>query len=108
VAKPKVRCDYDALNVIAQAFGRQADLSRRTLDQLKSTMDVLQGGDWEGQAALRFYQEMQDQVLPVVQRLAQALVEGSRSTMLVLTAVGFFLRSTLVFLSFICPFTALF
>jgi len=69
----KVRADYDALQNVARSFGLQAQAIAQSLQVLKSQMDTLQGGDWVGQGATAFYAEMNDHVLPTVQRLNSAL-----------------------------------
>ena len=77
---PKIRVDHDALQAIARTFGQGADATGRTLRQLKSAMGVLQSGDWIGQGASKFYEEMNSQVLPAVQRLNSALAESAKVT----------------------------
>lgn len=80
MAPPKVRVDHDVLGGIARSFGQAADATNNTFRQLKSSMDVLRGGDWIGQGATKFYQEMDSAVLPAVQRLTSALAEGAKVT----------------------------
>lgn len=77
---PRIRVDHDTLRVIGRSFVQQADATRNTQRQLKSAMGVLRGGDWIGQGASKFYQEMDSAVLPAVQRLTSALAEGARIT----------------------------
>src|SRR3989304_7241223 len=77
---PKVRVDHDASQAIARTFGQGADATGKTLRQLKSAMGVLQSGDWIGQGASKFYEEMNSQVLPAVQRLDLALAECAKGT----------------------------
>lgn|SRR5574341_143292 len=76
----KVRADYEALASISQVFGQQADCVRGTFKQLKEGVEALQGGDWVGKGADKFYQEMNSAMLPAVQRLAQALERASETT----------------------------
>jgi WXG100 family type VII secretion target len=80
MSAPQVRSDYDQLNTIAQTFSTQSDTVNRTLQSVRSNMDTLQGGDWIGKGAQAFYKEMNDQVLPTMQRLQKALAEASRIT----------------------------
>ena len=47
---------------------------------LKSRMDTLQGGDWIGEGAKKFYGEMNDQVMPSLKRLEKAMAEAARIT----------------------------
>jgi len=80
VSSSTTRADYESLSQIARSFGQQADATRQSLQRLRSKMGVLQGGDWEGKGADKFYQEMDSAVLPAVQRLAQALERASETT----------------------------
>lgn len=42
-------------------------------------METLQRGDWIGEGADKFYQEMESQVLPAMERLHRALDQGART-----------------------------
>ena len=77
---PQVRSDYDQLQVIQNTFSSQADAIQRMNQNIKSHMGTLQGGDWIGEGAKKFYGEMNDQVLPSLQRFQQALAEAARIT----------------------------
>jgi WXG100 family type VII secretion target len=77
---PRVRADYDALSQITQSFQAQAEATRRTLQSLKRQIQVLEGGDWIGQGATAFYQEMNGAVLPAMQRLGNALETAAQTT----------------------------
>lgn len=70
---PKVRADYDALKTVAQGFSQQAEATAQSLQTLQRQMDTLEHGDWIGQGATAFYAEMNNQVLPTIQRLRAAL-----------------------------------
>ena len=76
---PKVRADYQSLQQVAASFGAQSDAARQSLAQLQRQMVVLQGGDWVGQGATAFYQEMDDSVMPTLKRLADALSSAQQS-----------------------------
>jgi WXG100 family type VII secretion target len=75
-----VRCHYDDLRQVSQAFQQQSQSAQQLLQNLRSTIAVLQGGDWVGQGASAFYQEMDSQVLPTLQRLAGALEAAAQNT----------------------------
>ncbi len=77
---PRVRADYDQLTQIASQFGAQAESTRATLTKLRQQMNVLLGGDWLGKGAQAFYAEMDQSVLPRINRLAQALQAAQRVT----------------------------
>lgn len=68
------------LKTIGRGFQQSSEASVQTLRQLKGAMEVLRGGDWIGQGAKKFYQEMDSDVLPAVQRLASALAHGAQTT----------------------------
>src|SRR5574341_1084667 len=80
MASSKVRADYEALTQIAQGFGQAADQSRQTLQNLQSQMSVLQGKDWVGKGADKFYGEMNNAVLPAMKRLVSALERAKSVT----------------------------
>lgn len=76
----RIRADYDSLTKISQSFGRQADATKKTIQQIQRCVEVLKGGDWIGKGATAFYREMEGQVLPALNRLAAALEAASRMT----------------------------
>lgn len=76
----RVRTNHDELNQIARLFGEQAEASARTLAALRRQKDVLQGGDWVGQGARKFYEEMDASVFPALTRLQRALSQAQQVT----------------------------
>ncbi|MEK7443181.1 MAG: WXG100 family type VII secretion target [Chloroflexota bacterium] len=80
MAAPQVRSDYDQLQVIQNTFSAQSDALQRMNQNLKSRMDTLQGGDWIGEGAKKFYGEMNDQVIPSLRRFEKAMSEAARIT----------------------------
>lgn len=79
-----VRADYDPLRNIAQRFGREADACRRTVQQLERVQHTLESGDWIGQGATQFYNEMNSAVLPSLKRLIIALETAGNTTQQIL------------------------
>lgn len=77
---PLIRGDYDPLGSIANMFERNAEDTKKTLRKVKRQMETLQGGDWVGQGAKAFYQEMDQDILPSLTRLASAFSLASRTT----------------------------
>jgi WXG100 family type VII secretion target len=65
---------------MSQAFNQQADAIAKMNQTLKSCQETLQGGDWIGQGANAFQQEMNGQVMPSLGRLQKALTEAARLT----------------------------
>lgn len=81
MAAPKLRWDYDALMQIAQAFARQSHAAGKTLTKVSRAKDTLQFGDWAGKGAKAFYTEMDQDVLPGVRRLSEALQSAQQVTL---------------------------
>jgi len=80
LAVPRIRADYDQLGQVAQRFGAAADSAGSTLQALQQTLQVLESGDWVGQGAKAFYQEMGQSVLPSFKRLTSALQAAAQAT----------------------------
>jgi WXG100 family type VII secretion target len=87
MSAPRFRGDYDSLNQIAQIFTQQADACRQTLRAVKGAKEVLASGDWIGQGANAYYQEMDSSVLPTLQRLTAALDNASQVTIKIVSVV---------------------
>ncbi|MBI3359713.1 MAG: WXG100 family type VII secretion target [Chloroflexi bacterium] len=76
----KVRSDYDQLKKLQKYFSEEADYHAQQNQELRARMDTLQGGDWIGEGATKFYAEMNDQVMPSLTRLQKAWAEAARVT----------------------------
>jgi WXG100 family type VII secretion target len=76
-AANKVQLNYEEVFGIRDRFARQADVVNTMMQTVRSKMDVLQNGGWIGHGADAFFQEMQNEVLPGVQRLQSALTQAS-------------------------------
>lgn len=76
----RVRADHHSLSQVAQSFNKTADTNQKLVQQLKSKLDTLRGGDWIGKGADTFYAEMDSQILPSLQRLIKALHNSARVT----------------------------
>jgi len=77
---PTVRVDHESLAAIAKVFGRESDEFRKLGRRIKQTMQVLQNGDWRGQGAAKFFQEMESRILPSVKRLESGLTAARKTT----------------------------
>lgn len=77
---PRIRADHDQLARIATTFGRQSESARRSLQRIQRQVDILQGGDWIGKGAQAFYKEMDQDVLPALTRLTDALSQAQKTT----------------------------
>jgi len=80
MAASRVRADHEQLTQIAQRFGSESERTRATLQTLQSKKAILEGGDWIGRGATKFYTEMDQYILPSVKRLADALGAAQQTT----------------------------
>jgi WXG100 family type VII secretion target len=84
MATPRVRANHDALKQIVQKFSQQAEACQRMLQSVRSAKETLEGGDWIGRGATAFYQEMNSDILPALQRLVGALEKSSQTTLTIM------------------------
>ena len=73
-----VELNYEGLERIKSSFDQQAQEAENMLRKISGQVQGLQGGQWIGQGANAFYNEMNELLLPAIQRLVKALQEGSR------------------------------
>ena len=76
----RIRANYEELASISRSFQAESDATQRTLRELRSRMQTLEGGDWVGSGARAFYAEMNDSVLPSLTRLEKALAQAATVT----------------------------
>lgn len=75
----EIRADYNQLEDIASRFGNQSQAVNDTLQSVRTSMGPLEDGGWIGRAADSFFDEMQAEVIPAVQRLLENLAEANRA-----------------------------
>ena len=80
MAAETVRSDYDQLKTSASSFKSNAEAIDKVNHYVRSAMDTLQGGDWIGEGARKFFAEMNDSLLPTLKRLHSALDQSARVT----------------------------
>ncbi len=76
----KIQADYAQLKDIAGQFAQHGDRTLALGRQVYGCMSQLKDGGWRGVGADRFYAEMDDQVLPALERLMKALNTGGAQT----------------------------
>jgi WXG100 family type VII secretion target len=76
-----IQAQYDNLTTIASRFGQQIDATSILYCQVMQSYQPLEQGGWEGQGATAFYDEMQNEVFPAMQRLMSALSEAQMVTL---------------------------
>lgn len=81
---PKIRGDYDGLKKMGRLFARESSESQKMVRRIKQQTSTLQGGEWIGTGATKFYREMDGEVMPSLTRLVRALDLASRTTLMIL------------------------
>lgn len=76
----EIRADYDQLEQVANQFANQSQAIQQMAQNIRSSMDPLEGGGWIGRGSDAFFAEMQSDVIPASERLQQALDEANRVT----------------------------
>lgn len=76
----EIKADYDQLGQVATRFSNQSQAVEDMLRDLRAKLEKLENGGWIGEGADAFFTEMNDEVIPAVTRLMEALVEGSQVT----------------------------
>ncbi|MEW5988028.1 MAG: WXG100 family type VII secretion target [Chloroflexota bacterium] len=79
MSNEKVQANYDELATVADRFDEQATGIEGHLQKVKQSVEALQRGGWVGQGANAFFAEMEDEVLPAVQRLVVALADSCKT-----------------------------
>ena len=78
--KGVIRCNYDELEKLAGSFDTQAEQTQRLVQQVKSCVEALQCGGWDGMGAYAFYNEMDCDIFPALGKLVNALQESGELT----------------------------
>jgi WXG100 family type VII secretion target len=79
MATMKFQANYQELGQVAQKFSQQANQVQQMMNQIRSNMENLQNS-WSGKGSEAFFGEMNDQVIPGINRLQQAMEHASQST----------------------------
>jgi WXG100 family type VII secretion target len=80
MAANTIQVNYDALEQIMREFERCAEDSARMHAHLRASVENLVPGGWEGEGSNIFCREMENVVLPGVDRLAKALYASQEVT----------------------------
>jgi WXG100 family type VII secretion target len=76
----KFRGHYAQLKDIAKTFGDQGSEVQNMIKDLKSKQQQLEGGDWKGDSATKFFTEMNGPVYTALNKLQNAMSEASSIT----------------------------
>ena len=80
MSAPHIRCDHDQIQKMASQFSAQSSTIAGINRKLKSAQDTLEGGDWIGKGATKFFKEMNGDINPAMKRLQKAMDEASKIT----------------------------
>jgi WXG100 family type VII secretion target len=70
--------NYEMMKKFSNSFQGQAAAVQQTTQKLTKVTEQLRGGDWIGEGANQFFNEMDSEVLPALKRLQSAMTEGDR------------------------------
>jgi WXG100 family type VII secretion target len=73
-----IKLDFDAFKNIESSFRAQEQATQATIGKLNSKIGQLRGGDWFGEGATKFFNEMDSQVMPSMKNLQKVMGEGDR------------------------------
>jgi len=73
----KIQYNYDDLEGVVREFQDLSSDLQQTANKIMQKKEVLRGGGWKGKGAEKFYQEMDDQILPALKRAHMAMDTAS-------------------------------
>ncbi|MBF8255356.1 MAG: peptidase C2 calpain [Anaerolineales bacterium] len=73
-----IKLDFDAFKNIEGSFRAQETATQTTIGKLNKVLEQLRGGEWFGEGATAFYDEMDSQVMPSMKNLRKVLAEGDK------------------------------
>jgi WXG100 family type VII secretion target len=72
------KVDHEQMQTISKQFQSNGDEMLALLNQTKQKVEALRGNQWQGDAADKFFIEMEQTVLPAFQRLVDSLHQSSQ------------------------------
>lgn len=76
----KLEVNYDQLQGFMKSFDSEADEIQALMKQTQSRVEDLHGGGWVGKGADNFFNEMQSEILPALNRMVHALRVAGQTT----------------------------
>lgn len=77
MAGDMTQIEYEKMGQVGTQAGELQQRAQQMYSKLNSQLDVLKGGKWVGDNASKFYQSMESDTLPAIQRLIEALGDMS-------------------------------
>jgi len=81
MSAPVIQCRYDQLHRIAALFEQEAERTIQLHSRLSNNLDALENGGWEGRGSQAFFREMNQDILPAIQRLQRSLFQAQTTTL---------------------------
>lgn len=78
-----IEINYDMIATIKSRFSNKSQEIERTRQLLENHINDLRAGEWKGNGATAFYTEMDELLLPALNRLVQALTEAENSMQII-------------------------
>lgn len=75
-----ISIDKDKMRAIAASFDEESENVQRVIGSVNSQLGVLRNGGWVADAASRFYQQMDEDVVLAMNRLRSALTMAGSQT----------------------------
>lgn len=72
----QIEINYEEIKKVGKQFGQRGDQMQKLVKTLEGQIGNLRSGGWIGVGANAFYAEMDNDVLPAMTRLFQALEEA--------------------------------
>lgn len=72
------KVDYEQMQAIGKQFQSSGDEMQNLLNTTKQKVEAIRGAQWQGDAADKFFIEMEQTVFPAFQRLVDALNHSSQ------------------------------
>jgi WXG100 family type VII secretion target len=75
-----IQIDYGQMAEVAKRFAQQAEASSQVAQHILQQLHTLENGGWVGEGAKAFFSELNDMMLPALQRLAHGLEAGEHAS----------------------------
>lgn len=73
-----VLVNYEMMKKFQNSFRGQETATQQTIQKLTKVIEQLRGGDWIGEGATQFFNEMDGDIIPAMKRLQNAMTEGDK------------------------------
>lgn len=84
-----IQADYEELEGIAKKFAQQSEQNEQMFSMVRSHVDQLKNGGWQGRGANAFYEEIESAIYPSLCRLISGLEQGNKATSQIIHIIKF-------------------